>query len=378
MEPVTTRSEVPVMVPALYMAIETGARKWKVGFSSGLGQRPRIRVVNTADLERLREEIRLAKRRFDLPEDAPVYSCYEAGRDGFWIHRALEREGVHNEVVDSSSIQVDRRARRAKSDKLDVAGLVTLVIRRCRGEERVCRVCRPPSPEDEDRRQLGRELEAAKAEHTASVNRIKSFLAAQGVYLHERGLPDDLSRIRTWTGAELPARLRARLEREVELLRLSERRIAVLTAERREAMRSGTDRAAVIAQKLQQLRGIGPESSWLFAAELFAWRRFRNVRELGAIVGLAPTPHQSGTMHRELGISKAGNRRVRAMLIEIAWRWSDHQPQSALTLWYKRKFASGSSVQRRKGIVALARKLLIALWKYVEFDTLPEGAVLKR
>jgi transposase len=365
------------MVPALYMAIETGARKWKVGFSSGLGQRPRIRVMNTANLVQLREEIRLAKRRFDLPEDAPVYSCYEAGRDGFWIHRALERGGVHNEVVDSSSIQVDRRARRAKSDKLDVAGLVTLVIRRCRGEERVCRVCRPPSPEDEDRRQLGRELEAVKAEHTASVNRIKSFLAGQGVYLHERGLPGDLSKVRTWQGAELPAQLRSRLDREVELLRLSERRIAVLMDARKELMRSETDPAAVIARKLQQLRGIGPESSWLFAAELFAWRRFRNVRELAAIVGLAPTPHQSGTMHRELGISKAGNRRVRAMLIEIAWRWPDHQPQSALALWYKRKFASGSSVHRRKGIVALARKLLIALWKYVEFDTLPEGAVLK-
>ena len=198
------------------------------------------------------------------------------------------------------------------------------------------------------------------------------------MYLHDRGLPGDLSTVRTWEGAELPAQLRSRLDREVELLRLSERRIAVLMEARKEMMRSETDPAAVIARKLQQLRGIGPESSWLFAAELFAWRRFRNVRELAAAVGLAPTPHQSGTMHRELGISKAGNRRVRAMLIEIAWRWSDHQPQSALALWYTRKFASGSSVQRRKGIVALARKLLVALWKYVEFDTLPEGAVLKR
>jgi transposase len=377
MESVTTRIEIPVMVPALYVGLELGTSKWKVGFSCGLGQRPRIRMIDTGDMAQLRREILEAKRRLGLPPDAPVYSCYEAGRDGFWIHRALERMGIHNQVVDSSSIEVDRRARRAKSDGLDVASLVNLVIRLCRGEDRVCRVCRPPSPEAEDLRQLDRELETAKHGRTQSINRIKSFLALHGVYLRERGLPDDLSGIRAWDRTELPARLRLRLEREWERLQMTERQIGELKAERKEAMKSEEDRAAVIARKLQELRGIGPESSWLFAAELFAWRSFRNVRQLGAIVGLAPTPYQSGTMRRELGISKAGNRQVRTMLIEIAWGWLDHQPQSALTLWYKRRFGSGSSVQRRKGIVALARKLLIALWKYVEYDEVPEGAVLK-
>jgi transposase len=377
MQTVTARREDPVTVPVLYMAIETGVAKWKVGFTCGAGQQPRIRVMDTGDLVRLNEEIQLAKRRFGLPAEAPVHSCYEAGRDGFWIHRALGRMGVHNRVVDSASIQVDRRARRAKSDRLDLVGLLDLVIRRCRGEDRVCRVCHPPSPEAEDRRRLNRELQAAKNDRTRSINRIKSFLATQGVYLRLRGLPDELSEIRTWDDAGLPARLRGHVERELEKVRLVDRQIGEMETERKAAMKSETDVAAMIACKLQRLRAIGPGGSWLCAAEIFAWRKFDNGRQLGALVGLVPTPYQSGTLRRELGISKAGNARVRFMLVELAWKWVQYQPQSALTLWYNRRFAAGGSVQRRKGIVAVARKLLIALWRYVEFDEMPEGAVLK-
>ena len=377
MQTVTARREAPVAVPVLYMAIETGVVKWKVGFTCGAGQQPRIRVIDTGDLARLGEEIQLAKQRFGLSADAPVHSCYEAGRDGFWIHRALERMGVCNRVVDSASIRVDRRARRAKSDRLDLVGLLDLVIRRSRGEDRVCRVCHPPSPEAEDLRRLNREMESAKHDRTRSINRIKSFLATEGVYLRLRGLPEDLSDIRTWEDAGLPERLRSHVERELERVCLAERHIAQMEAERKTAMKSETDRAAVIACKLQRLRAIGPGGSWLCAAEIFAWRKFDNGRQLGALVGLTPTPYQSGELRRELGISKAGNAHVRFMLVELAWKWVQHQPKSALTLWYNRRFASGGPVQRRKGIVAVARKLLIALWRYAEFDELPEGAVLK-
>jgi transposase len=378
METVTTRNQVPVVQPALYMAIETGGRNWKVGFSSGLGQRPRIRGMQAGDLGRLCEEIRAAKRRFGLAEEVPVYSCYEAGRDGFWLHRALEKMEIVNRVLDSSSLPVDRRARRAKSDGLDVAGLLILVIRICRGEDRVCRVCRPPSPEAEDLRQLSRELESARWERTASINRIKSLLATQGVLLHHRGLDEkDLVGVQIWDGTPLPARLRARIEREQERLRLLDRQIHALEVERRDAMRKDDDRAAEIAMKLQRLRAIGPGTGWVLAVELFAWRCFRNVRQLAAVVGLVPTPYQSGAMHHELGISKAGNRHVRWIMVQLAWRWVQMQPQSALTLWFNRKYDSANSVQRCKGIVAVARKLLIALWKYVEHDELPEGALLK-
>lgn len=377
METVTTRREAPVTVLALYMAMETGVQKWKVGFTCGAGQQPRIRVVDTGDLVRLGEELGRARQRFGLPADAPVHSCYEAGRDGFWIHRALERMGVHNRVVDSASIHVDRRARRAKSDRLDVVGLLDLVIRRCRGEDRVCRVCIPPTPEAEDLRRLDRELEMATRDRTRSINRIKAFLATEGVYLRGRGLPEELGVLRTWEGAELPARLRSHIDRERERLQLAERQIRALEAERRTVMRSDRERAAEIARKLQRLRAIGPAGSWALASELFAWRKFNNGRQLGALVGLSPTPYQSGTIHRELGISKAGNAHVRSILVELAWQWVRHQPESELALWYHRHFAGGGNVRRKKGIVAVARKLLIALWKYVEFDQLPEGAVLK-
>lgn len=377
MQTVTTRREAPVTVPALYMAMETGVEKWKVGFTCGAGQQPRIRTVDTGDLARLGEEIGQAKRRFGLPADAPVHSCYEAGRDGFWIHRALERMGVHNRVVDSASIQVDRRARRAKSDRLDVVGLLDLVIRRCRGEDRVCRVCIPPSPVAEDLRRLDREMEEATRDRTRSINRIKSFLATEGVYLRGRGLPDDLSAIRTWEGAELPIRMRGHIEREREKLQLIERQMDVLKAERDAVMSSNTERAAVIARKLQGLRAVGPTGGWVLAAEIFAWRKFNNGRQLGALVGLSPTPYQSGTLRHELGISKAGNAHVRSVLVELAWQWVRYQPESALTIWWRRHSGGRRGGQRNKSIVALARKLLIALWKYVEFDELPEGAVLK-
>ncbi len=377
MNTVTTRREAPVTVPALYMALETGVLKWKVGFTCGSGQQPRIRTLDTGDLTALREEIARAKQRFGLSADAPVHSCYEAGRDGFWLHRALERMGVHNRVIDSASIHVDRRARRAKSDRLDVVGLLDLVIRRCRGEDRVCRVCVPPAPEDEDLRRLDRELEAATHDRTRSINRIKSFLATEGVYLRGRGLPDDLSTVRTWEGAEVPTHMRSHIEREREKLQLLERQIGELEAERRAAMKDPEGRAAAIARKLQRLRAIGPTGGWVFASELFAWRKFDNGRQLGALVGLNPTPYQSGTLRRELGISKAGNAHVRAVAVELAWQWVRHQPNSALTLWFHRHTGGRRGVQRQKSIVALARKLLIALWKYVEFDELPEGAVLK-
>lgn len=377
MQTVTTRNVPVVSVPALYLAIETGARKWKVGFSSGMGQRARVRNLPAGALDQLHAEISRAKDRFGLAPDAPVYSCYEAGRDGFWIHRALTAAGVNNVVVDSSSIQVDRRARRAKSDGLDVVQLLDQLMRYHRGESRVWRVVRTPTLEDEDRRQLHRELKSRKDERTRVTNRIKGLLATRGVILRERELPRDLDKVVQWDGTPLPAGVRARLEREMAHLDLLNAHIDVLDKERKALLAAGEERGAQIASKLMRLHAIGKESAWTYAMELFSWRRFNNGREVGALVGLVPTPYQSGDMRRELGITKAGNRHVRAMAIEIAWLWLRYQPGSALTRWYMERFGSGGSVQKRKGIVALARKLLIALWRYAEFDIVPEGATLK-
>lgn len=377
MEPVTTRQEAPV-APVLYMAIEIGERQWKLGFSIGMGQRPRIRVVASRDLERLEAEIRAAKARFKVSEDAPVLSCYEAGRDAFWPHRALTRLGVQNIVVDSSSIEVNRRARRAKSDRLDVVKLCEQLIRSHAGEKRVWSVVRVPTPAQEDRRQMQRELMTTRRDRARLVVRIKSLMAAQGVKVGPRGaVPEHLPSLRTWNGEPLPERLLERLEREVAKVRGLDLQIRELERQRKHWLKNASDPVVDLVRRMLKIRGIGPESAWLLVMELFSWRRFNNGRELGALVGLCPTPHQSGTIRHELGITKAGNPLVRALLVEIAWGWIEYQPQSALTRWYTEKYASAGPVQRKKGIVAVARKLLIALWHYLEHDQPIEGAVLK-
>jgi transposase len=382
MLPAATRRATPhhesAPRPTLHLAFELGNREWKLGFSTGFGQPPRVRAIAARDLAALRTEIARAKRRFALSASARVVSCYEAGRDGFWLHRALLVWGVENLVVDSASIEVNRRARRAKSDRLDVRKLLLMLMRYAAGEQRVWRVVRVPSPAEEDRRQLHRELMTTTRDRTRLTNRIKGLLASQGVALTTlRGFAAELPRLRTWDGAPLPAALCARLEREWAKLTCLSEQLRALRAARRELLRTGTDPAVAQVRRLLALRAIGLESAWLYVMEFFSWRAFHNRREVGALAGLTPTPYQSGDLAHEQGIAKAGNRHIRAMAIEIAWAWLRYQPTSALARWYEERFGQGSSRLRRIGIVALARKLLIALWRYLETGAVPEGAVLK-
>jgi transposase len=377
MEPVTARKEASE-APTLYMAIEIGERQWKLGFSIGMGQRPRMRVIEARQFGRLEAEIRAAKARFKLCESAPVSSCYEAGREGFWPHRALTKLGVKNVVVDSSSIEVNRRARRAKSDKLDVVKLCEQLIRYHAGERRVWSVVRVPTVAQEDQRQLQRALMACRRDRSRVVVRVKSLLCTQGPRLGQRGtLPRNVTSLKRWDGEPLPEQLCARIEREAAKATLLDGQIREMERRRKHWLKNGSDPVLHQVRKLFKLRAIGIETAWLLPVEIFSWRKFRNVRELGALLGLCPTPHQSGIMSRELGITKAGNRYLRAQMIEIAWGWVRYQPQSALTQWYVRKYGPSSSAQRRKGIVALARKLVVALWKYLEHDEIPAGAMLK-
>jgi len=365
--------------PVLYLAFELGNAEWKLGFSVGFGQRPRVRTISARDLEGLQREIELAKTRFGLPETARVMSCYEAGRDGFWLHRYLVEAGVENVVVDSSSIQVDRRFRRAKTDRMDVAKLVDLLMRYERGEKKVWRVVRVPGVEAEDRRHLHRELEDLKAQRTQHINRMKGLLAGQGVRVEEigSGLPEQLNAIRLWNGQPIPEGLKARLQKEYERLQFVQGQIHELEAERVEAIRRSESPEVEKVRQLLRLKGIGLNSAWVDTMEFFAWRDFHNGKEVGGLAGLTPTPYQSGDSSRERGMSKAGNRHVRALAIEIAWGWLRYQPESELSQWYQRRFGDGSSRVRRIGIVALARKLLIALWRYLETGLIPQGAVLK-
>jgi transposase len=362
----------------LYMAMELSEAKWLLMFTVGAGQKAREKTIRGGDREALHREILRAKRRFGLTEDARVVSCYEAGREGFWLHRYLVSLGVQNMVVDSSSIAVNRRRRRAKTDRLDAKQLLIKLLRYDAGEHKEWSVVNVPSVADEAGRQPSRELLTLKAERTRSSNRIKGLLATQGIQLRQlAGFDKRLDALRLWDGSALAAELVAQLRREYERLEHVERQILAVERDRRQRLRQVKDTVSSQVQKLQRLRAIGPNSAWMFSTELFAWRQFRNRRQVGGIVGLTGTPYDSGQRPHEQGISKAGNPAVRAMTVEIAWVWLRYQPQSALSQWYQRRFGHGSSRLRRIGIVALARKLLIALWRYVEFDQLPEGAELK-
>lgn len=362
----------------LYLAFELGRAKWKVAFSSGVAQAPRIRTIPARDLLALGKEITYAKRSFGLPFDAPVLSCYEAGRDGFWIHRALLSLDIENLVVDSSSIEVDRRMRRAKADRLDARKLLRMLLRYAGGERELWRVVNVPTPEIEDSRQLHRELMTTTRERTRVLNRLHGLLATQGIVLEDlRSLPEQRTRLRIWDGSPLPPELSERLVREWQKVLFFSDQLNLLSRKRARLMKASSDPAIEQIKTLMTLKGIGINTAWLYVMEFFAWREFKNRRQVGALAGLTPTPYQSGEDSREQGISKAGNRHIRALAIEIAWRWLHHQPQSELSRWYQKRFGHGSARVRKIGIVALARKLLIALWVYLGEGTLPQGAALK-
>jgi transposase len=357
------------------LAFELGWTSWKLAFTVGAAQKPRLRSIPARDIGALMLEIRDAKRRFRLPETTPVISCYEAGRDGFWLHRFLATEKIGNLVVDSASIEVNRRRRRAKSDRLDAIKLVGMLIRWHNGEKKLWGVVRVPTVAEEDRRQLHRELIGLKTERTEHINRIKGLLASLGLSIVvDIDLPENLDQLRQWDGSAVPPSVRQCILREFERWQLVSRQIHELETQRTKEIRDPETPQGDQVRLLLKLKGIGENGAWLLVREFFGWRQIRNRRELGSLAGLTPTPYNSGESRREQGISKAGNRRVRWIMVELAWCWLRHQPHSELSLWYHRRFGGKNTRLRKVGIVALARKLLVALWKYLENGELPEGA----
>lgn len=376
----TQESTAPMITSPinLLLAFELGERVWKLGFSTGLGQRPRVRQVAAGAVKPVLEEIARAKVRLKLPADTPVVSCYEAGRDGFWLHRYLVAQGITNHVVDSSSIEVNRRARRAKTDRLDLAGLLNLLARYLHGDRRVWRVVRVPSVEEEDARQLHRTWETVQQDRTRLINRLKGLLTTVGVRV--RLDVDFLTRLQTarlWDGAPVPDGITRRLTGVWKQLEFLDTQLEDLEAARTALAPDRETPTGRYVAMLPTLRAIGPIGAWVLATEIFGWRQIRNGRQLGALVGLVPAPYQSGETAHDQGITRAGNKHVRRLMVQLAWSWLRYQPTSALSRWYQERFGGGGRRMRRIGIVALARKLLIALWRYVETGTVPEGATLK-
>jgi len=324
------------------------------------------------------QAIAQTKRRCGLPETAPVISCDEAGRDGFWLHRLLQAQGISNHVVDSSSIAVNRRKRRATSEALDVRKLVSLLLRYAQGEREVWRVVHGPSVAAEDQRHLPRDLETLKQERASTTTRIKGRRRSQGRRLASLStLPEHLGALRWWDGAPIPSGLRRRLLRVWAHHELLSGQMAALEAERGEMLHSSQEAAIEKVRQFRQRKGIGINGSWVLVRACFAWRACKNRREVGGLAGFTPTPYQSGESAREQGITTSGNRHVRWMTSEWAWSWLRYQPQSALRCWFRERSGSGGKRWRRIGMVAVARKVLMALWRFLKSGVLPEGAVLK-
>jgi len=363
---------------ALDIALELSQDKWLLACATAAAEKPRFRPVPARELARLDQEIAKAKERFGLPAEAPVYTCYEAGRDGFWLHRALTSRGIHHVVVDSSSIEVDRRKKRVKTDPVDAAKLLNLLCRYHSGERKVWRVVQVPSVADEERRQLHRGLKDLQRQQTECSNRIKGLLASLGLTAEvDAKFRTTLAELRDWAGQRVPAALAQRLLQEYAVWEALHAQVREACTEQERRLRTGTEPYLEQVRRLLGLKAVGVRGAWILVAELFAWRGIKNGKELGALVGLTPVPYNSGRSERDQGISKAGNKHVRGLIVELAWLWLRWQPGSALSQWYEQRFGAGNKRARKVGIVALARKLLIALWRCLERGEWPDGALAK-
>jgi transposase len=361
----------------LYMAMELSHKTWKLGFSDGRSQTVREIDVTARDYDQVMDAVRRSRRRFNLDDKAPVINCYEAGREAFSVYRSCMDRGIETVVVDAASIEVPRRSRRKKTDRLDVRKLVARLIRHSRGEAGVWSVVRVPSRQDEDDRRLHRERKGLVGERVEHGNKIRSLLMTHGVVVDSvRGLrDDDVERMRLEDGSRLPEQIKAEIKRGMRRLALAEEQIKEIEEDQKRRIKEQRGEKMKKLTTLLLLRGVGIQIGWILVFEFF-WRQFSNRREVGSAAGLTGTPHRSGQLDRELGISKAGNRHVRAVMIELAWLWLRYQPESKLSKWFFERFADGGKRMRKIGIVALARKLLIALWRLVEYGEVPEGAIM--
>jgi transposase len=369
---------------AIFVSLELSRSNWLVtSLSPGKGEKMSKHNVAAGDIAGLLQLFAELKRRAQARtgQDYSIITIQEAGLDGFWLHRVLQQEGIESHVVDPASIATPRRRRRAKTDRLDGETLLRALLAYKRGEPRVCAMVVAPSPEEEDRRRICRERATLIAERIAHVNRIKGLLSAQGISDYaplRRDRRARLAALRTGDGRELPAHLRAQIGRELDRIELLLEQIKAVEADQDALVGAAEDKAgkgavpAPVAMLLA-LKGMGANFAAVLWSEAF-YRQFANRRQVGAYAGLAATPWQSGGIRHEQGVSKAGNPRLRTKMIQLAWLWIRHQPQSELTRWFKARSQQG----RKSAIVALARKLLVALWKYVTAGVVIEGAVMKR
>ena len=385
MQSVTSATAVATTARAnditLYASLELSKSKWVVTINNPGSEKFSKHVVEGGDgadlIELLSRSMAKAEQRYGVQVKAIVIQ--EAGLDGFWIHRLLLANGIESHVVDAASIAVNRRHRRAKTDAIDGETLLRTLMAWARGERRVCSMVRAPSREDEDRRRLTRERGTLLKERIQHTNRVRGLLSGQGVQDYDplrRDRFERLEALRTGDGRDLPPMLKEEIRRELDRIALVTTQLAVVERARDALIRMDAEERNNPAALLLKLKGLGPEFASLLWLELL-FRSFGNRRQVAAYGGLAPSPWQSGGVERDQGISKSGNRRLRKTMIELAWFWLRHQPDSALSRWFHARVGAAKGRIRRIAIVALARKLLVALWRYVTQGVVPEGAVFK-
>src|SRR6478609_9995882 len=367
---------------AIFVSLELSRSSWLItSLSPGGGEKMSKYSVPGGDFAGLMQRFAQLqeKSRRRTGQSFRIIVVQEAGLDGFWIHRALQNEGIESHVVDAASIATSRRRRRAKTDKIDGETLVRALLAYKRGEPRVCAMVRAPTPEDEDRRRICRERKVLIMERVQHVNRIKGLLFSQGASGYEplrRDRRVRLDALQTGDGRRLPQHLKAQVCRELDRLELLLEQIKAVEAERDALLNAEQTKASAPPPMLLGVHGVGPEFASVLWSEGLS-RQFDNRRQVAAYAGLAPTPWQSGSVNREQGISQSGNPRLRTTMIQLAWLWLRHQPRSALTLWFEDRMERNGSRRRKTTIVALARKLLVALWKYVTAGVVIEGAMIR-
>jgi transposase len=364
----------------VHLVFELSKAKWKLGITLPESQKMSRYTIDGGDLPALSGRLAAARSKAERSgKPVRIVACYEAGLDGHWLHHWLTEQGVISYEVDPSSIEVSRRARRAKTDRIDLDKLMRTLLAYLRGEPRVCSMVHVPTVEDEDRKRRTRERERLLKERIAHTNRIKGLLFGQGirgVMPLKPGFVAGLAQLRTGDGRELPPRLREEIVREHERLCLVAKQLSALEAQSQTELRTAVPgSAAAKINQLIEIKGIGAISGQELVHEAF-YRSFDNRRQVGSYFGLAGTPYDSGESRREQGISKAGNRRARELAIELAWLWLRHQPGSELSRWFHQRVGDMKGRIRRITIVAVARKLMVALWHYLTTGVVPTGAVL--
>jgi transposase len=377
------RVDAPAMVEhaTICLAFELSKAKWKLGVLLPGSQKLSRYTIGGGDVAALAARLAdMRKKAAVIGRPVRILSCYEAGLDGHWLHRWLTGQGVINHEIDPSSIEVNRRARRVKTDRIDLEKLMRAFLANLRGEPRVCSIVHVPTVEDEDRKRRTRERERLIEERTAHSNRIKGLLHGQGirdVSPFDRSFVESLAGLRTGDGRPLPERLRGEIAREHERLRLVARQLKELEAKSKAELRAAMpDSPEAKIMQLIDLKSIGPVGGQGLVNEVF-YRDFDNRRQVGSYFGLTGTPYDSGQCSRDQGISKAGNRRARKLAVELAWLWTINQPDSALTRWFRARVGNIKGRIRRIALVALARKLMVALWRYLTTGVIPVGAVLR-